>query len=170
MPLHPLDLEKNLLYDERTSKYSFSYKYKKARQTMTNLFTYGSLMCDDIMLQVSGVQPKHQKARLIGFFCSQIQGETYPGIHPAAEHYVEGVLYFDVCESAIAKLDTFEGEYYERNEITVLCSSEGEIAATAYIIKAQYNHLLTGKSWSYDNFLRHGKEEFEANYFGFNKI
>jgi len=137
---------------------------------MTNLFTYGSLMCDDIMLQVSGEQPKRQQARLIGFFCSTIHGETYPGISPAAEHIVEGVLYFDVGRSAIERLDAFEGEYYKRSDITVLCSPQGEIAATAYIIKAQYNHLLTGKSWSYENFLRQGKEEFEANYVGFNKI
>ena len=137
---------------------------------MTNLFTYGSLMCDDIMLQVSGTKPSHQKARLNGFFCSQIHGETYPGIHPDVQHIVEGVLYFDVNQSALARLDSFEGEYYQRNEITVICSPQTEISATTYIIKPQYNHLLTGKTWSFDDFLLHGKKEFEANYVGFKKI
>jgi len=137
---------------------------------MTNLFTYGSLMCDDIMLQVSGENPRHQKARLNGFFCSQMHGETYPGICPDVEHIVQGVVYFNVNQSALARLDSFEGEYYQRNEITVLCSPQGEIVATAYIIKPQYNHLLTGKLWSYDEFLRHGKKAFEANYVGFKKI
>ncbi|MFT5726825.1 MAG: gamma-glutamylcyclotransferase (GGCT)/AIG2-like uncharacterized protein YtfP [Desulforhopalus sp.] len=136
---------------------------------MTNLFTYGSLMCDDIMLHVSGERPSHQKARLNGFFCSQIHGETYPGIYSDVEHNVEGVLYFDVSQSALARLDCFEGEYYQRNEITVLCSSQGKILATAYIIKPQYSHLLTGKLWNYEEFLRHGKKEFEAKYVGFKR-
>lgn len=127
-------------------------------------------MCDDIMLQVSGTKPRHQKARLNGFFCSQIHRETYPGISPGVEHIVEGVLYFDVNHSALARLDSFEGEYYLRNKITVICSPQTEISATAYIIKPQYNHLLTGKPCSFDEFLLHGKKEFEDNYFGFNRI
>lgn len=137
---------------------------------MTNLFTYGSLMCDDIMLQVSGEQSRQQKARLIGFFCSQILGETYPGIRPDSKHIVEGVLYFDLSDKALAKLDIFECEYYERNEITVLCSPQGEIQAASYIIRPEYSNLLTGKAWSYENFLRDGKAKFEANYIGFNRV
>lgn len=126
-------------------------------------------MCDDIMLHVSGERPSHQKARLNGFFCSKLHGETYPGIYADVEHSVEGVLYFDVSQSALARLDRFEGDYYQRNEITVLCSSQGKILATTYIIKPQYSNLLTGKLWNYEEFLQHGKKEFEAKYVGFKK-
>ena len=137
---------------------------------MTNLFTYGSLMCEDIMLHVSGEKVAYQKARLNDFFCSQIHGETYPGITPAKGEIVEGVLYFDLSLNAFAKLDTFEGEYYERKKIAVHCSSQDLIAATAYIIKPQYNQLLTGNFWRFEDFLRSGKKEFEKNYVGFTQI
>lgn len=137
---------------------------------MTNLFTYGSLMCDNIMCQVSGEKPKHQKAFLNDFFCSQIHGETYPGICLYSGHRVEGVLYYDVSQSALARLDSFEGEYYKRKEITAHCPPHKEIPAAAYVIKPQYTHLLTGKTWHYEEFLRHGKKNFEANYVGFNRI
>lgn len=136
---------------------------------MTNLFTYGSLMCDDIMLHVSGQMVTHQKAHLNDFFCSQIHGERYPGITQAVGQRVEGVLYFNLNHEALIKLDSFEGEYYERQEITVHCS-QGEIGATAYIIKPQYHHLLTGNLWNYEDFLRNGKKEFETNYVGFTQI
>lgn len=113
---------------------------------MTNLFTYGSLMCKDIMLQVSEENPKYEKALLHGFFCSKIHRETYPGIFRDGEHTVDGIIYYDISPEALTKLDNFEGEYYQRTEITVRCSSSIEMPAATYVIKAQYHHLLNGQA------------------------
>ena len=122
------------------------------------------------MLHVSGEKVPRQKARLNDFFCSQIHGERYPGITPAKGESVEGVLYFGLSPNAFAKLDSFEGEYYERKEIAVHCSPQGQIVATAYIIKPQFSQLLTGDLWSFNDFLHGGKKEFEKNYVGFTQI
>lgn len=137
---------------------------------MTNLFTYGSLMCGDIMVQVSGQQPSQQTAYLDDYFCSKIHLETYPGIAPSVDNRVKGVLYFDIAPEALMRLDTFEGEYYERKEVTVQTEALGLVKAMAYIIKPQYKHLMTGTAWSFEDFLHTGKRQFEMQYEGFGKI
>lgn len=137
---------------------------------MTHLFTYGSLMCKDIMKMVSGQESLQKKARLDGFFRSQIVDETYPGIFPQTNRYVKGMIYFDLTQTALARLDAFEGEYYIRSQIHINCDEMGVIPAAAYIIKPSYQHLLTGKEWSFEDFLTSGKQEFLSKYVGFKKI
>ncbi|WP_256374273.1 gamma-glutamylcyclotransferase family protein [Desulforhopalus sp. IMCC35007] len=137
---------------------------------MSNLFTYGSLMCADIMYQVSGQQPIHQAAYLDDYFCSQMHDETYPGIAPSDGNRVKGVLYLNLDHLALSRLDSFEGEYYERKEVSVLTESCGQVLAMAYIIKPQFRHLMTGTPWNYEQFLHTGKRQFEMNYLGFTRI
>lgn len=137
---------------------------------MTNLFTYGSLMCADIMLHVSGQSTSHQNGILYDYFRSQIHSETYPAIIAQPGQQVEGVVYFNLDSAAINKLDTFEGEYYTREDITINCSHMEQVNAMAYILKPEYKTILTGTFWSFENFLQSGKEEFLTNYVGFDKI
>ncbi len=119
---------------------------------------------------VSGQDSVQQKARLDGFFRSQVVEETYPGIFPKTDCYVEGVVYFNLTQSAIERLDAFEGEYYARSQIEVRCEGASNVSAMAYIIKPSYQHLLTGNEWSYEEFLTRGKQEFLDKYIGFNTI
>lgn len=137
---------------------------------MINLFTYGSLMCADIMLEVSGQKTRHQAAHLNNYFCSQIHNETYPGITPVTGERVSGVVYFDLNTRALEKLDAFEGEYYERKDVDVQCSGTTPTKAMAYIIKPEYRKILTGTPWSFEDFLQRGKKEFETHYIGFTHI
>lgn len=137
---------------------------------MKNLFTYGSLMCNDIMQIVSGMSAPHQKGLLDGYYRSQILGETYPAIVAQPGRQVEGVVYFNLSANALAKLDTFEGAYYTREEITVTCENMQLVSAMAYILKPDYHHILNGKPWNFNSFLATGKKEFLTNYVGFDKI
>lgn len=137
---------------------------------MPNLFTYGSLMCSDIMYQVADCRVAFVSARLKGFQRSEISGEEYPGIvaHPGAE--VEGVLYFDLPPRAIDRLDSFEGEQYSRQEVQVMTAQLVPYTAMTYVIKPEHCYLLTGKPWSYEHFLAVGKTKFLEAYLGFRKI
>ena len=137
---------------------------------MVNLFTYGSLMCSDIMLHVSGQAPENNRAYLDGYFCSQLQTEPYPAIVPQVGDQVEGKIYFDLDTTAINKLDTFEGEYYTRETVRVLSENKEPVTAMTYVIKPQYYHLLTKTPWSFKDFLHSGKQIFLAQYVGFSKI
>lgn len=136
---------------------------------MTDVFTYGSLMCNDIMHHVAGCQVEGVPAVLKDFKRSKIRGEEYPGIvvHPKAE--VAGILYRGLPPQAIERLDSFEGAQYSRQDVQLLTET-GSCLAMTYVIKSEYSHLLIDEAWSYDHFLAVGKARFLEAYVGFQKI
>lgn len=137
---------------------------------MINLFTYGSLMCDDIMFAVIGCRLQRANAVLNDYYRSSVRNEEYPGITPQSEAQVDGVLYLDLPEAAIERLDVFEGEFYERQVVQVRTENFDEMNAMAYVIKPHYSHILTYTEWSYIHFLKTGKQKFKMAYLGFHDI
>ncbi|MBU1568479.1 MAG: gamma-glutamylcyclotransferase [Proteobacteria bacterium] len=137
---------------------------------MSDLFTYGSLMCNDIMHQVAGCRIDYVSATLKDFKRSKIVDEEYPGIvaHPGAE--VKGVLYLHLPSTAIARLDIFEGEQYSRQEVQIITAQLAPHMPMSYVIKPEYSHLLTDETWDYRHFLAIGKTKFQKAYLGFQKI
>lgn len=134
---------------------------------MTNLFTYGSLMCNDIMIKVAGCQADFSPARLNNFFRSNIRDREYPGITPRSGAVVAGVIYHNLSFEAIQRLDAFEGELYQRQSVEVVTERHGILKVMTYVIKPQYKDLLTDEEWSFNYFLAVGKKRFEETYFGF---
>ncbi len=134
---------------------------------MTNLFTYGSLMCSDIMAKVAACHTDYTQATLRNFLRSKMHNEEYPGLVAQQDSTVSGVLYFGLAAEAIHRLDLFEGEMYRRQEVEVVTENNRRIAAMTYVIKPQYRHLLTNKEWEFSEFLSAGKEKFERSYVGF---
>jgi gamma-glutamylcyclotransferase (GGCT)/AIG2-like uncharacterized protein YtfP len=134
---------------------------------MINLFTYGSLMCSDIMVKVAGCQADSSPALLNNYFRSNIRDREYPGITPRPGTMVTGVLYLNLSSEAIQRLDTFEGELYQRQFVEVVTEHHGMLKAMTYVIKPQYRDLLTDEEWSFTYFLAVGKKRFEETYFGF---
>lgn len=137
---------------------------------MINLFTYGSLMCDDIMFAVVNCQLERSNAVLKDYYRSKVHNEEYPGIIPQSDSQVDGVIYLDLPEAAIEQLDVFEGEYYDRRGVRIYSEKFGETDAETYVVKPQYCHLLTYTEWSFVHFLEVGKQKFERAYFGFGDI
>lgn len=137
---------------------------------MINLFTYGSLMCNDIMFAVAGCRTSSRNVILNDFYRSKMRNEEYPGITPRTGTQVDGVLYFDLSDEAIRRLDVFEGEYYDRQDVQVYSEDLGMIDAMTYVVKARYSHLLTGVEWSFAQFLNTGKPKFVDAYLGFKDL
>ncbi len=134
---------------------------------MTNLFTYGSLMCSDIMAKVADCRPNCTPATLHDFFRAKVHNEEYPGIVPLQDSMVAGLLYLGLTAEALDRLDIFEGEMYQRQEVALLTENNPRTKAMTYVIKPEYRHLLTDKEWNFSEFLSTGKEKFEKSYFGF---
>jgi len=137
---------------------------------MNHLFTYGSLMCADIMQRVAGCRAQSTEAVLRDFFRSGIHREDYPGIVPRPGASVTGVLYLDLPAEAVRRLDVFEGELYERRQVEVFSPDYGVCSAMAYVVKDCYRDRLNNKEWSYAQFLATGKANFEKAYLGFDRI
>ncbi|MDD5366778.1 MAG: gamma-glutamylcyclotransferase [Gallionellaceae bacterium] len=132
-----------------------------------NCFTYGSLMCADIMSRVSGMALAGEPASLAGHARQPVADEDYPGVTADPAASVEGILYRGLDGSALARLDAFEGEMYERVRVQVNLVGGGSVAAWCYIFRAPYRHRLLLGDWSFEAFLAGGKARFLARYMGF---
>jgi len=132
---------------------------------MTHLFTYGSLMFEDVWNRLVKGNYLSQKAILHGYARRSVKGDEYPVIFQANE-LVEGVVYYDISEEDMITLDIFEGEYYERKEVELLIKNE-PVLASVYVLKAQYFDIIDPKPWSEALFATEGIKRFLSNYKGF---
>ena len=137
---------------------------------ITACFTYGSLMCDDIMSAVAGVRASACTATLHGYCRHPVIGTAYPGIVARAGHRVQGVLYRDLPASAWPRLDRFEGEEYERRVVAVALADGTVAHAWTYVFRAELGARLGQGEWDFDRFLREGKARFTAQYIGFDTL
>jgi gamma-glutamylcyclotransferase (GGCT)/AIG2-like uncharacterized protein YtfP len=137
---------------------------------MTHLFAYGSLMCEDIMQEVSGFLPDYRPEVLKGYIRLRVKGHVYPGLLQREAHQVDGVLYQNVPASAWDRLDRFEGEMYARRTVSIEMDSGGRLAAETYIVRPEYVDRLEEAEWDFSEFLNSGKSKFRAGYVGYHSI
>ena len=135
------------------------------------LFAYGTLMSEAIMRQISGQLIKGEAATLNNFRRLAILGEEYPAVIAAAGYQVDGLLYDGLSEEAWERLDAFEGDEYQRQQVQ-LTTANGVIRhADVYIFKQEYHHRLSDQEWDFTRFINQGgRERFEARYPGYGKL
>jgi len=110
------------------------------------------------VLRITGRSFPSEVAALEGFSRSMLRGASYPGIAPDEGARTTGTLYSNVDREALAALDRFEGELYERCEVRVTTAS-GERTALAWVLREEQRHLLTGEPWDRERFsIRHLRE------------
>ncbi len=125
---------------------------------MTNVFTYGSLMYPEVFGPVTLANPKCHRARLDGWSRHAIRARTYPAAVPASGASIEGVLWIDVDEDTMRRLDRFEGEEYERQQVLVTLPGGERVDAQIY----RWLELasLLPSDWSSDEFEQHHLPDF----------
>ena len=133
---------------------------------MNHLFAYGTLMCGDIMAEVSGSLPASLPGVLHGYRRQCLRGEHYPALvaHPRAN--VNGVLYLDVPAAAWARLDRFEGDMYSRQQVQVVLSDNVTATAMTYVLENKFLDCVEGEEWDFETFSRKWKDPFRRAYTG----
>jgi gamma-glutamylcyclotransferase (GGCT)/AIG2-like uncharacterized protein YtfP len=134
---------------------------------MKHLFAYGTLMCGEIMAEVSGASLPASSAILRGYRRRGVKGRSYPALVPGVESHVEGVVYRDVPPSAWARLDRFEGQMYSREPVRVELADGSVVAAATYVARAEFLDCLGEEEWDFAAFLIDGKESFRRSYEGY---
>lgn len=132
-----------------------------------SVFTYGTLMCADIMQAAAGGLPPSTPARVQGFSRHPVAGEDYPGIRRSTTAHVEGLLYHDVAPPLLKRLDTFEGSQYRRETVTVTLADGHRITAQTYVFADNLLHLLEPGEWDYPAFLNLARHRFAQRHIGF---
>ena len=140
------------------------------RETVMNLFAYGTLMCSDIMEEVSGVKATGIGAVLHGYSRRCVRGQHYPGLIKETSERVDGIIYFDIPDWAWGRLDHFEGDMYERLPVSVETADKKRISAETYVVKDNFKQYLETRRWSYQHFLKNGKIAFQRNYRGYQEL
>jgi gamma-glutamylcyclotransferase (GGCT)/AIG2-like uncharacterized protein YtfP len=105
---------------------------------MNNLFVYGTLLCEDIFVTVSGCRRRSKYCFLNDYRRLRVSGEHYPGIIPLPGNRVEGLLYLAVPESAWGRLDRFEGKMYHRQPVEVELHGGDLEMAFAYTVRPEF--------------------------------
>src|SRR5687768_17423762 len=91
-----------------------------------HVFTYGTLMFPEVWQVIVGRPFKSIEGTARGYAIYRVVDAVFPGIAAADEKdAVHGVVYLDVDQASIARLDTFEDDFYERQGLWVDCA-DGE--------------------------------------------
>lgn len=127
---------------------------------MDKLFCYGTLQSPLVMKAVTGRSFSGQEATLNNWARYRVRRSEYPGIIQQEDSTVTGKIYWGLDEEAIAKLDAFEGDKYERVIVQVTMADGTTENAFAYAICSDCKDMLSNDPWDFDRFLQNGLERF----------
>lgn len=134
---------------------------------MTHIFTYGSLMFEPVWSQVVRGSYQYFPGTVSGFIRLQIINENYPALVPGPlTATVPGVVYLDIDNDDLGRLDDFEGSIYVRKSVQVR-TENNLFAADAYLLRDSYRHIASTREWDPEEFEKHGIHDFLGSYFGF---
>lgn len=113
---------------------------------MTHVFTYGSLMYPEVFERVALTHARRETARLEGWKRHAIRGATYPAAVPSEPDVIQGVVWLDIGDEPMRRLDRFEGDEYRRE--TVLVHLPDNVSVIAEIYRWLDPGLLLPHDWS----------------------
>ena len=125
-----------------------------------HVFTYGTLIFPDIMEAVTGHHFEACAGTLHGYSRYALRDVDYPGIIPNSQGHTEGVLYFNVDDRALHRLDAFEDQFYARERLKIE-TKQGDHSALVYTLTPlAAQSLLTKEPWCPQTFEKHHRQEY----------
>jgi len=124
-------------------------------------------MIADVMYAVTTRKFRFVDAILRGYARFTVKGESYPGIIPVTDAITAGIIYFNVDDPSLARLDIFEGELYQRTTVRVETQGGKILNAETYVIKPEYRDYLSLQKWDVEEFVQNSLEAFLETYSGF---
>ena len=109
-------------------------------------------MLPEVMLAVTGCEFKTGKACLQNYQRFQVKNKVYPAIVYSAGNITEGVIYFDIDEESLQRLDYFEDIIYHRKHVSLISEESQSVEAFAYIINPEFESSLSDKEWILEDF------------------
>ncbi len=125
-----------------------------------NIFTYGTLMEPSLFRAVCGKAFLSKKAVLSEYARYRVKNETYPGIIHSPGRRVKGVVYLDVDDGSIHRLDRFENVYFYFRTAVSVKAETGMIPAETYAVKWEHRDVLSHEAWDFENFRKHHKQAY----------
>lgn len=117
-----------------------------------NVFVSGPLMFRDLIKAVTGRTFTFESGLVHGYAQFAITDEGQSAMIPFPDRAVDGVVYQDVDEASLAKLDAFQGTRFERIEVSVEAEGGAWIEASAYCLKLRRRKVLSSQEWDEDRY------------------
>jgi len=136
------------------------------------VFTYGSLMFPDVWRIVVGREFETVEGTAAGYSIFRVRDAAFPGITAAAgETTVRGLIYLDVDDASLERLDRFEDTFYDRLNLQIDCNDGERRGADAYVVSAKNRHVLTDEPWTAESFVSSGGlADFMRRFQGFSRL
>jgi len=106
-------------------------------------FAYGTLLVPEVMEIVAGRRFAAEPARLADHRRRMLRGALYPAVLPARGETTDGLVYRALDARALARIDRFEGEIYERRALPVALASGADCEAFVYVLRPEQHALAT---------------------------
>lgn len=104
----------------------------------SKLFTYGTLMLDDVITTLIGRVPERQKGTARGWRTVRLPDKFYPGLVRTDGGESQGYIYSDLTDEEWLVLDTFEDSAYQLSEILVM---PHDVPAYTYIWPGEHESV-----------------------------
>lgn len=136
-----------------------------------HVFTYGSLMFPEVWNKVVQGTYESAKGTLHGHRRRSLLEESYPVVFEGApSERVAGLVYMDVSDNDVKRLDIFEGIYYDRKSIELVMHDGKSLNAETFILKADFYEKVDDTPWDVERFKLVGLSRFLESYQGFEKV
>jgi len=122
------------------------------------LFTYGTLEIPSVVKRVLGRDFVGRPAVLNDYARYLVRGETYPAIREEPGSAVRGTVYDGIDGELFRRLDTYEGEEYQKRSVQVM-TDDGPHHAFVYTCAPG---LLSDTPWDQAAFIAHHLADFMA--------
>jgi gamma-glutamylcyclotransferase (GGCT)/AIG2-like uncharacterized protein YtfP len=134
-----------------------------------HLFTYGTLMFPEVWQAVVGRPFATIAGKVSGYALYRVRDAAFPGmIATTTAAPVAGIVYLEVDDEAVARLDRFEDDFYQRYTVPVVCDDGRLREADTYVVPETRRAELTDEPWTYQAFAESGDlAHFIARYKGF---
>ncbi len=109
-------------------------------------------MFRDLVKALTGQSYPAKFGQLHGYAQFLIKDEGQSAMIPFPDRVVDGVVYLDVDEESLARLDAYQGKRFTREEVSIEGEGGEWLDADAYCLKLTRKSLLTGTEWDEDHF------------------
>jgi gamma-glutamylcyclotransferase (GGCT)/AIG2-like uncharacterized protein YtfP len=132
-----------------------------AKTSYVNLFAYGTLMFPEVWERVVGIRSVGEPATLVGYVVRRAADDVYPVLIRGEEHdRVAGLVFRDIDEQTLAKLDAYESDLYDRIAVSVVLESGEALECQAYVLPARLRRNASGEAWNRKEFAAHALNEY----------
>jgi len=112
-----------------------------------HLFTYGTLMDAAIWSRVALEERECRRAVLHGYEARKLSDRTFPGLVPCEGMVTPGLVYLNVSDEALARLDDYEDDFYERVAAPVVLEDGSTLTAEVYLIMDAHRDAVLAERW-----------------------